>query len=341
MKSIEINRFKIDYSAEILGNQLTLYWTWHGPGQRTIEVKAKDLAFGCNETSVLPVNAEPGLRYWSCLGKPMSHGHSTDCNYGLGFKVEFRCTESGELLHSADFPLCLTDFGKRSYSGLFSVERPNFWVIGDSGASSFLYDSEPKDTEHGEWIINHVTYPSLSARRFARGNWRDFLKTIPLRKGDALAFMLGAWDVRAVCGHAKLKGVEPDQIIEETCFRYCQTLQEIELIYPDNPVIAIAPNPPAKIANINQEFINVKGSDEQRLEIWKLLNQRLEEAHARGQIKRYWNTTLYYKDPDGFMRPELLWPKDTHIKLGKPVLKAIKLLIDCHLVKISKPGSNK
>ena len=340
MKSIEINRFKIEDSPEMGIPVLTLYWTWKAPGQRTVDVKVKDLAFGCNETSVLPVQAEHNLRYWSRFGTGTQFG-APDCSFRLGFRVEFWCKDSGELIQAEEFPLVRTDIPSRSHDGLFPIDKPNLWIIGDSGASSFEMGSAKTDLEHGDWVINHATYMALSARRFAMGNWRDFLKTVPLRKGDALAFMMGSWDIRSVCGHAELKGVEPEQLIEETCFRYTRTLQEIALIYPDTPVIAIAPNPPARTENLDPTRNLAKGSDEKRLALWNLMNQRMEEAHARGLIKYYWNTTLYYKDPDGFMRPELLWPRDTHIKMGKPVLKALKLLIDHHLVKTAKSGSNK
>ena len=340
MKSIEINRFKIEDSEEMGIPVLTVYWTWLGPGSRTLLPKVKDLGFGCNETSVIPVRADHGLRYWSRFGKGTQFG-APDCTFRLGFRLEFWCQDSGELVQAEEFPFIRTDILSRSHAGLFQVDRPNLWMIGDSGASSFEMGSEKQDLEHGDWVVNHTTYLALSARRFARGNWRDLIKSIPIRKGDALAFMLGSWDIREVCGHALLKGVDSESIIEETVFQYIQTLQEIALIYPDNPVIAIAPNPPSRTDNLDPTRNLAKGSDAERLELWQLFNQRMEEAHSRKLVKYYWNTTLYYRDLDGFMRPELLWPKDTHIKLGKPVLNAIKRLIDCHLVKTDKTGSNK
>jgi hypothetical protein len=259
----------------------------------------------------------------------------------LGFRLEFWCQDSGELVQAEEFPLVRTDVLSRSHAGVFSIDRPNLWIIGDSGASSFEMGSAKTSLEHGDWVVNHVTYMALSARRFARGNWRDLLKSIPIRKGDALAFMLGAWDIREGCGHALLKGVDPESLIEETSVQYIQTLQEIALIYPDNPVIAIAPNPPVRTENLDPTRNLAKGTDLQRLDLWQLFNRKLEEAHSRKLVKYYWNTTLYYRDLDGFMRPELLWPNDTHIKLGKPVLKALTRLIDHHLVKTDKPGSNK
>lgn len=69
MKPIEINRFKIEDSEEMGIPVLTVYWTWLGPGSRTLLPKVKDLGFGRNETSVIPVRADHGLRYWSRFGK--------------------------------------------------------------------------------------------------------------------------------------------------------------------------------------------------------------------------------------------------------------------------------
>lgn len=326
---IELNRFKLD-DGEI--PTLTVYWTWHGPGSRKIRPRVQDLAFGSNETRVETVDAQPGLRYWSQFGNPTQHG-APDCNFRLGFKIEFVCVESGRVLLTEEFPLLLTDWAKRSYGGTqWSMAEPNFWVIGDSGAASFRESTEKNDLYHEGWVINSAPFLALSARKFARGNWRDLLKTVPIRPGDAIALSFGAWDIRVVEQHAELKGVPAESIIDETCLWYINAVQQIGLEYPDCKVIVLAPNAPSRLQNVDQTRVKLGGSDEQRLEAWQLFNSRLEEAHGRRKISHYWNTTLYYHDLDGFMRPELMHKRDTHIRLGEQVLKSLKRLIGVHLV---------
>ena len=324
-KYLNIILFKIN-NLEIITDEnniksLKIYYEYFGDKEIDIRISIIDTIFKTVET-YYNTSVIKGVDYWVILYPSNVHPF---CNTHLTMGVDITITnqESNEIIHKETIPFIITDIKKRSINSKYSYSVPNFWIIGDSHVGNIFNNIDSNKLLCDNFVINYISHFLLTISKFIKLDWRNFLKTIPIKDGDVLAFLLGEIDLRISIiwklnhindNEIRLKNME--NILNNILIKYIKIISEIKELYPKCKIVILAPNPPLRDNFENKELIG--GSEEERLFLWNKFNSFFNSND-------YWNCMEKYTDEDGYMKTESLRFKyDHHISDGELFINSLK-----------------
>lgn len=304
---------------EILDTQFKIFYEYFGEKEMKIIFYIKDAIF--NSVIILNSNVVvKGVKYWTTF--PASSLPYCNTHFTMGINL-IVTDEQDNIIHQENFPFILTDFKKRDLS------KPNFWVIGDSHVG-FLFDNIKKeDLITNKYIINHICHLELSLNLFEKSDWKSFLKSIPIREGDAISFFLGEIDLRfSIIWKTKhIINIEQRKInlwniLKKLLEKYVLIIKEIKNLYPKCKIIILTPNSPIRDGILRDNNLIIDETENDRLFLFELFNIFFEEN------KDIWDCMSDYIDNEGFMKNELLLENNHHVSDGRPFIERLKQKID-------------
>ena len=298
--------FKIDYSSK-----------FDTPVR--LRILMHDLLFRTTNYEMGYHDISPNCGYWSTFFS-FDKGHTTQ--FSMGVVIKF-IDESNNIVHSQEIPFIITDTKRRSL-GQYSHSIPNMWIIGDSNVGVMMRD---RTVLINNKVINWASHLFLSINRFIKSDYKSFLKTLPIQKGDTLAFMFGEIDLRVSCGrNAGLKGISAEHNLDRILNKYYNIIKEIKELYQCE-VIVMPPNPPIRDGVLKPDsYLGIWSTEWDRMMLYKRFTNFFYNESLLGNIT-YVNCMDLYADEEGFMRTELLGPQDSHVLSGDLFIESLSTKI--------------
>ena len=298
--------FKLDYSSKV-DNPIRL------------RIVMEDLLFKTTNYNMGYHDISPNCGYWSTFFS-FDKGHTTQ--FTMGVLVRF-FDESNNIVHSEELPFIITDTKRRSL-GKYSNSIPNMWIIGDSNVGVMMKD---KSLLINSKVINWSSHLFLSINRFIKSDYKSFLKTSPIQKGDTIAFMLGEIDLRVSCGrNAGLKGISAEHNLDRIINKYYNIIKDVKELYQCE-VIVMATNPPIRDGVLKPDsYLGIWSTESDRMMLYKRFTNFFYNESLLGNIT-YLNCMDLYADEEGFMRTELLGPQDSHVLSGDLFIESLSAKI--------------
>lgn len=298
--------FKIDYSSK-----------FDTPVR--LRILMHDLLFRTTNYEMGYHDISPNCGYWSTFFS-FDKGHTTQ--FTMGVVIKF-IDESNNIVHSQEIPFIITDTKRRSL-GQYSHSIPNMWIIGDSNVGVMMRD---RTLLINNKVINWASHLFLSINRFIKSDYKSFLKTLPIQKGDTITFMLGEIDLRVSCGrNAGLKGISTEHNLDRILNKYYNIIKEIKELYQCE-VIVMPPNPPIRDGVLKPDsYLGIWSTEWDRMMLYKRFTNFFYNESLLGNIT-YVNCMDLYADEEGFMRTELLGPQDSHVLSGDLFIESLSTKI--------------
>jgi hypothetical protein len=330
-KMIEITNTEILVNEDNNTKDFKIHYKYLGEENMKLKISVVDNLFKLLETFMV-VSVSKNGSYW-CILTPSNIDEYSNTYFTMGVDIIILNNETLEIIHEESIPFIITDLKKRSLNSKYSHSIQNFWVIGDSHVGRNF--SKIKNLCYNDkYIINYISHMTLAISRFVKSDWNNFLKTIPIKDGDILTFLLGDIDLRAniiwKTNHIHDNDLRINNLtreINKLSINYLNTIKEIKKIYSKCEVIILTPNSPVRDTFEDKSVI--AGTEEERMFLWKSFNSFFSEQ----KDIEYWNLILNYIDNEGFMRSDLLLnSKDIHVADGTIFIKELINNINMKLV---------
>jgi predicted O-methyltransferase YrrM len=194
------------------------------------------------------------------------------------------------------------------------------WIIGDSNVWSSFGNDSHRYTDIGGFFPVRSSVISLSLNRFLKGNYLEFLRTLPIREGDVLIFYLGEIDFRYTIHKASgTKNVPVQELCEQMMQRYFDTLEKIHNVFGIR-ILVMSPNPPIQDGFLDEFYSPSLGSIEDKKLCFEYFNN-----FWNSQLKfEYLNWTEDYLEINGLAKTEMFEPQNHHIKVHSPIKKQLE-----------------
>lgn len=188
-----------------------------------------------------------------------------------------------------------------------SVPLKNIYVFGDSHASfnhRFVRDTEFTASNQITVLFKIRANPSLTMHQVGRDGLKALnLFKLGVRPGDVVIFDFGEVDCRTNIGKQRdLYHRELTEIIDTLATKYFATIIANRHLIPDLSCAVMSVLPPSDRGNNPQVPFHGQLSD--RVQITKLLNQRLKELCQQHQLI-FIDIYDLYRTPDGSLDHEL------------------------------------
>lgn len=302
---------------------IVVYYKYTGTEHLTIKINAKDLLFETTSFCT-SVDISPGGSYWSRINTTSNSICTT--YFTMGVVLDF--TSEGNVLYSKKINFIHTDFNRRTKNNTISFDKPNFWVVGDSHVGFYFNDYDLNLLDRGSYNINWISHLELSLNRFLKRDWKTFLKTIPIIDGDVISFNLGDIDLRvALFKNAKYKNCSPEYLLSTILMKYVSFIKEIKILYPNNEIVILSPNPPVRNDSITDSYL-IAGDEIQRKKLWDQFNDFILSEYKVSKTFYYWNTMRDYMDDEGYMKTNLLIENNNHVNNGELFVNSLINHID-------------
>jgi len=306
---------------EIINNQdgsqtFKLYYSNKSDTVLKLKILMEDLIFRTTNYNFNFQDIHPNCNYWVTFNT-VDIGYTTQ--FTMGVFVAF-IDEYNNTVHSQELPFITTDIKRRSL-GNYSNSIPNFWIIGDSNIGVMMKD---KSLLINNKVINWASHLFLSINRFIKSDYKSFLKTLPIQKGDIIAFMLGEIDLRVSCGrNAGLKGISAEHNLDRIINKYYNIIKDVKELY-NCEVIVMAPNPPIRDGVLRPDsYLGIWSNESDRMMLYKRFNSFFYNESLLGNIT-YLNCMDLYADEEGFMKTELLGKNDSHVLSGDLFIESLR-----------------
>lgn len=329
---MRINIFNIDFDRAYSKNELYFQFLFISTVYHDIEIKIYDPYFK-SDLGIIPhtLSCTPGGSYWVefCLSQYTPWGTYTGPTFGFkaGFVIEFFSKTSGER-YTEPFKYGGKNYTYKNLSLATPLNERRIYMIGNSHIWSTFGLEEENINRLNNFCLSKQAFYGLSLYKFFTGNYVEFLQQLPMVQNDVILFYWGTSDLRySIFKRINKYGIDLIEALYDVLYLYYFSLKRITEEYPNTKIIVTSVNVGIKKTHLNSldhDIVFYNSSDIDRKKISAIFNDFMNRKvnHLKNVTFFKWDDE-YYTDDEGYIKEELLYPNDIHIKDSSHALELL------------------
>jgi hypothetical protein len=277
-------------------------------------------------TRLFPLKMGPNSSFWvSTSFKQLLDVEDANFFWGVYCGVDLEIKIDKKCQYKISLPWTVTnDFLRKGINFNSTINKPKFWLIGDSH-TSFNTKASIEYLTTEKYDIVPVSVQGLSLSRFLNSDWRRFFTTIPIWENDVISLEMGDVDLRmSLLKKSNEKNISVKILLGDLINRYFEFIKELKKIY-NNKIIIQIPNRTVKDGWDKDN--RVMSTTENRIKLWEDFNDYVRMLGKINDID-VWDYKTMYKDNDGSVINDFLVKEDVHLKIHEPMLIDLKSKIN-------------